>query len=65
MTEGERPAPRHGFLAVVALAASRSLLTQPADGVHQCSQSGPFGKETEIPVADRTLVLDSSQFLRV
>ncbi|MFJ8790496.1 hypothetical protein [Streptomyces sp. NPDC102462] len=65
MTGGERPAPRHGFLAVDVLAASWTLLTQPADGGCQCSQSGPFGKEIEIPVADRTLVLDFSQFTRV
>ncbi|MER6524545.1 Uma2 family endonuclease [Streptomyces sp. NPDC001508] len=53
------------YLIVDVLAASWTLLTQPADGVYQCSQSGPFGKEIEIPVADRTLVLDSSQFMRV
>ncbi|MFE9607633.1 hypothetical protein [Streptomyces sp. NPDC006012] len=28
------------------------------------SRSGPFGKETGIPVADRTPTLDSAQLMR-
>ncbi|MFI6279058.1 Uma2 family endonuclease [Streptomyces sp. NPDC050988] len=53
------------YLIVDVLAASWTLLTQPENGAYQCTQSGPFGKEIEIPVADQTLVLDSSQFMRV
>ncbi|MFF4754886.1 Uma2 family endonuclease [Streptomyces sp. NPDC002514] len=53
------------YLIVDVLAASWTLLTQPENGAYQCSRSGPFGKEIDIPVAERTLTLDSSQFMRV
>nr|WP_277347435.1 Uma2 family endonuclease [Streptomyces sp. JB150] len=53
------------YLIVDVLSATWTLLTQPEDGEYRCSQSGPFGKEIEIPVADQTLTLDSSQFMRV
>ncbi|MFC3576532.1 Uma2 family endonuclease [Streptomyces yaanensis] len=53
------------YLIVDVLSASWQLLTQPENGTYQCTQSGPFGKDIQIPVADQTLVLDSSQFMRV
>lgn len=53
------------YLIVDVLAGTWQLLTQPENGAYQCTQSGPFGKEIEIPVADQTLTLDSSQFMRV
>jgi Uma2 family endonuclease len=53
------------YLIVDVLAATWTLLTQPENGAYQCSRSGPFGKEIEIPVADQILTLDSSQFMRV
>ncbi|MGW1621757.1 Uma2 family endonuclease [Streptomyces sp. NPDC002172] len=53
------------YLIVDVLSATWTLLTQPEDGTYQCTQSGPFGKEIAIPVADRTLTLDSSQFMRI
>ncbi|MEV7034426.1 Uma2 family endonuclease [Streptomyces sp. NPDC093272] len=53
------------YLIVDVLSATWTLLTQPEDGTYQCTQSGPFGKEITIPVADRTLTLDSSQFMRI
>ncbi|MER6123720.1 Uma2 family endonuclease [Streptomyces sp. NPDC001795] len=53
------------YLIVDVLSASWKLLTQPENGVYQCAQSGPFGKQIEIPVADQTLTLDSSQFARI
>ncbi|MFI2199673.1 Uma2 family endonuclease [Streptomyces sp. NPDC020192] len=53
------------YLIVDVLTGTWTLLTQPENGAYQCTRSGPFGKEIEIPVADRTLTLDSSQFMRV
>jgi len=53
------------YLIVDVLAGTWTLLTQPENGAYQCTQSGPFGNEIEIPVVDQTLILDSSQFLRV
>jgi Uma2 family endonuclease len=53
------------YLIVDVLAASWTLHTQPENGAYQCTSSGPFGKEIEIPVADQTFTLDSSQFMRV
>ncbi len=53
------------YLIVDVLSGTWTLLTQPENGEYQCTQSGPFGKEIEIPVADQTLTLDSSQFMRV
>ncbi|MHC5905380.1 Uma2 family endonuclease [Streptomyces sp. S6] len=52
------------YLIVDVLAGSWKLLTQPEGSVYQCSTSGPFGKEIEIPVGEQVLTLDSSQFAR-
>ncbi|KPI25333.1 protein of unknown function DUF820 [Actinobacteria bacterium OK074] len=53
------------YLVVDVVAGTWTLLTQPENGEYRCTQSGPFGKEIEIPVADQTLTLDSSQFIQV
>ncbi|MFG2885231.1 Uma2 family endonuclease [Streptomyces sp. NPDC048297] len=53
------------YLIVDVLAATWTLLTRPGNGAYRCTRSGPFGKEIEIPVADRILTLDSSRFTRV
>ena len=52
------------YLIVDVLAGSWKLMTQPEDGVYQCSTAGPFGKEIEIPIGEQVLKLDSSQFAR-
>jgi len=53
------------YLIVDVLSARWTLLTRPADGEYQHKECGVFGDEIEIPVGDQTLVLDSSQFMRV
>ncbi|MEU8968737.1 Uma2 family endonuclease [Streptomyces monashensis] len=53
------------YLIVDVLTATWTLLTQPDNGAYQCTQSGPFGREIKIPVADQTLTLDSSRFMRI
>ncbi|MFD9331621.1 Uma2 family endonuclease [Streptomyces sp. NPDC060065] len=53
------------YLVVNVLSARWILLTRPVDGEYQHTESGIFGDEIRIPVADQTLVLDSSQFMRV
>ncbi|GHD98097.1 Uma2 family endonuclease [Streptomyces alanosinicus] len=53
------------YLIVDVLTARWTLLTRPADGEYQHRESGVFGDQIEIPVADRTLTLDSSQFMRI
>nr|BFD85179.1 hypothetical protein StreXyl84_45800 [Streptomyces sp. Xyl84] len=52
-------------LAVGVLAARWTLLARPADGVHRHEEPGDFGNEIRVPVADQTLSLDSSQFVRI
>ncbi|EST23741.1 hypothetical protein M878_32775 [Streptomyces roseochromogenus subsp. oscitans DS 12.976] len=53
------------YLIVDVLAARWTLLTRPADGEYQHRESSVFGDQIEIPVADQTLTLDSSQFQRI
>ncbi|MGW7242116.1 Uma2 family endonuclease [Streptomyces sp. NPDC054804] len=53
------------YLIVDVLAARWTLLTRPQDGEYQHQESGVFGDRIEIPVADQTLTLDSSQFMRI
>ncbi|MYR57729.1 hypothetical protein GTY54_16315 [Streptomyces sp. SID625] len=53
------------YLVVDVLSARWTLLTRPEDGVYRHEESGAFGDEIRIPVADRTLTLDSSQFVRI
>jgi Uma2 family endonuclease len=53
------------YLVVNVLIARWTLFTRPEGGAYQHTVTGTFGEKIEIPVADRTLVLDSSQFLRV
>lgn len=53
------------YLIVDVLSATWTLLTQPEGGTYQCTQSGLFGEEITVPVADQTLTLDSSQFMRI
>ncbi|MEU0739197.1 Uma2 family endonuclease [Streptomyces sp. NPDC006134] len=53
------------YLVVDVLAATWTLLTRPEDGAYRRTLSGVFGEEIDIPVGDRTLTLDSSQFMRV
>lgn len=53
------------YLIVDVLCARWTLLTRPWHGTYQHEESGVFGDEIKIPVADQTLVLDSSQFMRV
>lgn len=55
----------NAYLVVNVLTGRWTLFTRPEDGRYQHSVSGPFGEKIEIPVAEHTLVLDSSQFLRV
>ncbi|GAA3810535.1 hypothetical protein [Streptomyces chiangmaiensis] len=45
--------------------SSRTLLTRPVDGECPHEGSGASGDQIEIPVADRTLLLDSLRFIRV
>lgn len=52
------------YLIVDVLSARWTLLTRPLDGQYQHEESGVFGDEIEIAVAEQTLVLDSSQFMR-
>ncbi|WP_431773333.1 hypothetical protein [Streptomyces cucumeris] len=47
------------------LTARWTLLTRPQDGGYRRTETGDFGEKIEIPVEDQTLVLDSSQFMRV
>ncbi|MEW2508613.1 Uma2 family endonuclease [Streptomyces sp. NPDC046870] len=53
------------YLIVDVLAGRWTLLTRPEDGEYQHQESGVFGDQIKIPVADQTLVLDSSQFIRI
>ncbi|MBL1096862.1 Uma2 family endonuclease [Streptomyces coffeae] len=53
------------YLVVNVLTARWTLLTRPENGSYQHSVSGTFGEKIEIPVEDQTLVLNSSQFMRV
>ena len=53
------------YLVVDVLTARWTLLTRPENGEYQYQQSGVFGDLIEIPVADQTLVLDSSEFMRI
>ncbi|MEO3750860.1 Uma2 family endonuclease [Streptomyces sp. B6B3] len=53
------------YLVVNLLTGRWTLFTRPADGEYQHTVIGAFGEKIEIPVAERTLVLDSSEFLRV
>ncbi|WP_254886238.1 Uma2 family endonuclease [Streptomyces sp. NA02950] len=53
------------YLVVNVLTARWTLLTRPENGNYEHSVSGTFGEKIEIPVEDQTLVLDSSQFMRV
>ncbi|MFF0970291.1 Uma2 family endonuclease [Streptomyces sp. NPDC003703] len=53
------------YLVVDVLSARWTLLTRPQDGVYRHEESGAFGDEIRIPVADQTLTLDSSQFVRI
>ncbi|MCP9209800.1 hypothetical protein [Streptomyces cucumeris] len=47
------------------LTARWTLLTRPQGGSYRHTVTGDFGEKIEIPVEDQTLVLDSSQFIRV
>ncbi|MEV5317460.1 Uma2 family endonuclease [Streptomyces sp. NPDC052687] len=53
------------YLIVDVLSARWTLLTRPRQGQYQHEESGVFGDEIEVPVADQTLTLDSSQFVRI
>lgn len=53
------------YLIVDVLSARWTLLTRPRSGEYQHRESGVFGDQITIPVADETLILDSSQFMRV
>ncbi|GGZ10654.1 Uma2 family endonuclease [Streptomyces poonensis] len=53
------------YLVVDVLTARWTLMTRPEAGEYRHEESGVFGDPIEIPVADQTLVLDSSQFMRV
>ncbi|MGW7817975.1 Uma2 family endonuclease [Streptomyces puniciscabiei] len=53
------------YLIVDVLAARWTLLTRPVDGEYQHQESGIFGDQIQIPVADQTLTLDSSRFQRI
>ncbi|MFI0819046.1 Uma2 family endonuclease [Streptomyces sp. NPDC021098] len=53
------------YLVVNVLTARWTLLTRPQDGTYRHTVTGDFGEKIEIPVDDQTLVLDSSQFVRV
>ncbi|WP_432588570.1 Uma2 family endonuclease [Streptomyces sp. HD1123-B1] len=53
------------YLVVNVLTARWTLLTRPQDGSYRHTVTGDFGEKIEIPVEDQTLVLDSSQFMRV
>lgn len=64
--------PRHyalrgigAYLVVNVLTARWTLFTRPEEGAYQHTVSGTFGEKIEIPVADRMLALDSSEFVRV
>nr|WP_274388983.1 Uma2 family endonuclease [Streptomyces cavernae] len=65
-TESDHYALRRipAYLIVDVLSARWTLLTRPVDGAYQHEESGVFGDEIQIPVADQILVLDSSQFMR-
>ncbi|WPB93648.1 Uma2 family endonuclease [Streptomyces malaysiensis] len=53
------------YLVVNVLTARWTLLTRPQGGTYRHAVTGDFGEKIEIPVEDQTLVLDSSQFMRV
>ncbi|GAA0644788.1 Uma2 family endonuclease [Streptomyces samsunensis] len=53
------------YLVVNVLTGRWTLLTRPEDGSYRHTETGTFGEKIEIPVDDQTLVLDSSQFVRV
>jgi Uma2 family endonuclease len=53
------------YLVVNVLTARWTLLTRPQDGSYRHTVTGDFGEKIEIPVEDQTLVLDSSQCMRV
>ncbi|MER6080468.1 Uma2 family endonuclease [Streptomyces sp. NPDC001833] len=53
------------YLIVDVLSARWTLLTRPEDGEYQHQESGVFGDQISIPVADQTLTLDSSEFVRI
>ncbi|MFG3022613.1 Uma2 family endonuclease [Streptomyces sp. NPDC048254] len=53
------------YLIVDVLSARWTLLTRPENDEYQHNESGVFGDRIEIPVADQTLTLDSSQFMRI
>ncbi|MFI0778943.1 Uma2 family endonuclease [Streptomyces sp. NPDC021212] len=53
------------YLVVNVLTARWTLLTRPQDGTYRHTVTGDFGEKIEIPVDDQTLVLDSSEFVRV
>jgi Uma2 family endonuclease len=53
------------YLVVNVLTARWTLFTRPEDSSYRHTVSGDFGEKIEIPVAEKILVLDSSEFLRV
>lgn len=53
------------YLVVNVLTGFWTLLTRPQDGNYRHTETGTFGEKIEIPVDDQTLVLDSSEFVRV
>ncbi|QHA04301.1 hypothetical protein GQF42_14295 [Streptomyces broussonetiae] len=53
------------YLIVDVLTARWTLLTRLTDGEYQHRGSGVFGDQIEVPVADQTLTLDSSRFMRI
>ena len=63
--EGETTDSVRGVPGVNVLTGRWTLLTRPQDGTYRHTVTGDFGEKIEIPVDDQTLVLDSSEFVRV
>lgn len=53
------------YLVVNVLTARWTLLTRPEADGYQHTVSGTFGEKIEVPVGEQTLLLDSSEFMRV